>query len=99
MKYLDEIKEINMPKILIYSTKSCQNCKILKELLKRENVQYEDINMSTPQALTELRMNSVFALSAPVLQIDNKFYTTKELCKQEIIDQDKVMSLLKENIL
>ena len=84
-----------MQKILIYSTKLCPNCKILKELLKRENIQYENINMSTPEALTELRMNSVFAMSAPVLQIDNKFYTTKELYKQDIIDQDKVMTLIK----
>lgn len=83
-----------MQKILIYSTKFCPNCKILKELFKRENVQYEDINMSTPQALTELRMNSIFALSAPVLQIDNKFYTTKELCKQGTIDHDKVRTIL-----
>lgn len=82
--------------ILVYSTKLCPNCKMLKQLLERENIQYKDINMATPEALTELRMNNIFTMSAPVLQIDNKFHTTKELCKQDIIDQDKVMTLLKE---
>lgn len=79
---------------------------MLKQLLERENIQYKDINMATPEALTELRMNNIFTMSAPVLQIttkmaeccNNKFYTTKELCKQDIIDQDKVIELLKEDI-
>lgn len=87
-----------MQKISVYSTKLCPNCKMLKQLLGQENIQYKDIDMATPIGLTELRINSVFTMSAPVLQIDNKFYTTKELCRQDIIDQDKVKELLKENL-
>ena len=93
-----------MQKISVYSTKLCPNCKMLKQLLGQENIQYKDIDMATPIGLTELRINSIFTMSAPVLQIDNKFYTTKELCvqdiidKQDTIDQDKVKELLKENI-
>ena len=94
-----------MQKISVYSTKLCPNCKILKPLLGQENIQYKDIDMATPIGLTELRINNVFTMSAPVLQIGptakcchNKFYTTKELCKQDIIDQDKVRTLLKENL-
>jgi glutaredoxin len=80
---------------------------MLKRLLEQENLQYKDIDMTTPAGLTELRMYSIFTMSAPVLQINDKFYTTKEICKQEIIDQDKVdiiidqdkvMTLLKENL-
>lgn len=96
-----------MQNISVYSTKLCRNCKMLKRLLEQENMQYKDIDMATPAGLTELRMNSIFSMSAPVLQIDNKFYTTKEICKQEIIDQDKVdiiidqdkvMAILKEDL-
>ena len=83
-----------MQKISVYSTKLCPNCKMLKQLLGQENIQYKDIDMATPIGLTELRMNNMFTMSAPVLQIDNKFYTTKELCIQDIIDQDKVKTLL-----
>ena len=95
----------SMQKISIYSTKFCRNCKMLKQLLEQENLQYKDIDMATPAGLTELQMNDIFTMSAPVLQIwqtakccHNKFYTTKELCEQDIIDQDKVRILLKENI-
>lgn len=87
-----------MQKISVYSTKMCPNCKMLKQLLGQENIQYKDIDMATPIGLTELRMNDIFTMSAPVLQVDNKFYTTKELCKQDIIDQDKVRILLKEDL-
>lgn len=58
-----------MQKISVYSTKLCPNCKMLKQLLGQENIQYKDIDMATPIGLTELRINSVFTMSAPVLQI------------------------------
>lgn len=83
--------------ISVYSTKICAKCKMLKKILEKENIQYKDINMATPAALTELRMNNVFTMSAPVLQIDNKFYTTTELCVLDIIDQNKVKELLLAN--
>ncbi len=65
-----------MQNISVYSTKLCPNCKILKQLLEKENLQYKDVDMATPIGLTELRMNSVFTMSAPVLQIENKFYNS-----------------------
>ena len=39
--------------------------------------------MSKPEALTELRVNGVFALSAPVLQVGNSFYTVDDLFEGE----------------
>jgi len=52
--------------------------------------------MATPVALTELRMNGVFTMAAPVLQIGNKFHTYTELFTQDRINQDKVESLIKD---
>ena len=37
------------------------------------------MDMSTPEALTDLRVNGVFTLSAPVLEADDSFYTVDEL--------------------
>jgi hypothetical protein len=51
--------------------------------------------MATPAALTELRMNGVFTMSAPVLQVGSRFFTTKELFNQEKIDQSRLESLFK----
>lgn len=44
--------------------------------------------MATPEALTELRVNGVFTLAAPVLQADDKFYTVDDL-----FDGDNIKNL------
>ncbi len=83
-----------MQDINIYSTINCPNCRVLKQLLEKKNIQFNEVDMSTPAALTELRMNGVFTMSAPVLQIGGRFYTTKELFSDNRIDSNKLESLL-----
>ncbi|OPY53056.1 MAG: glutaredoxin-like protein [Methanosaeta sp. PtaU1.Bin060] len=63
----------------IYSTKACSKCEQLKKALKSAGLQFDEIDMATPEALTELRINGVFTLSAPVLQLDERFYTIDDL--------------------
>ena len=84
-----------MQDILIYSTSNCPNCRVLKQLLDKKSIQYKEVDMATPAALTELRMNGVFTMSAPVLQIGNSFYTYRELFSQDRIDSSKLESLLR----
>jgi glutaredoxin len=84
-----------MQEIQLYSTVNCPNCRVLKQFLETKNIQYKEVDMATPAALTELRMNGVFTMSAPVLQVGSRFFTTKELFNQERIDQSRMESLLK----
>lgn len=63
----------------VYSTPNCSRCEQLKAALDRAGIDYENMDMSTPEALTELRINGVFTLSAPVLEADDSFYTVEEL--------------------
>ncbi|MBU4076838.1 MAG: glutaredoxin family protein [Euryarchaeota archaeon] len=84
-----------MQEIQLYSTTNCPNCRVLKQFFETRNIQYKEVNMATPAALTELRMNNVFTMSAPVLQIGSRFFTTKELFSQEKIDQSRLESFLK----
>ncbi len=80
--------------IQLYSTNNCPNCRVLKQILENKNIVYKEVDMATPAALTELRMNGVFTMSAPVLQVNNRFFTTKEMFSKERIDQSKLESLL-----
>lgn len=69
----------------VYSTQSCPKCEQLKAALGKAGIDFENIDMSTPEALTELRINGVFTLSAPVLQADENFYTVEELFSGETL--------------
>ena len=85
-----------MQGIIIYSTKNCPNCRVLKQFLEHAKVQYTEVDMATPAALTELRMNGVFTMAAPVLQIGTKFHIYNELFTQDRINQEKIQILLKD---
>lgn len=67
----------------VYSTKTCPKCEQLKRSLTSMNVHFEETDMATPEALTELRVNGVFTLAAPVLQADDTFYTVEDLFEGE----------------
>ena len=69
----------------VYSTKSCPRCEQLKLALEEAGISFENLDMATPEALTELRINGVFALSAPVLQVEERFYTVQELFSGEML--------------
>lgn len=71
--------------LTVYSTSTCPRCEQLKAALKKAGLNYEHQDMSTPEALTELRVNGVFTLMAPVLQADDSFYTVEELFEGELL--------------
>lgn len=77
----------------IYSTSSCPRCEQLKRLLKRWGLDYKAVDMATPEALTELRINGVFTLTAPVLQVDGEFYTVEQLFEGDNIRDLEKMGL------
>ena len=81
-------------KIRVYTTSVCPNCKQLKQALGKQNKTYQEVNMTTAEALTELKMNGVFTLSAPVLQIKNKFYTHDKLFRDNNLDTKLLNNIL-----
>ena len=80
-------------KYVVYSTEACPRCEQLKEVLKSWETQFENVNMATPEALTELRVNGVFVLSAPVLQVGENFYTVEDLFDGDSIKDLEAMGL------
>jgi glutaredoxin len=72
-------------KYRVFSTPACPKCEQLKTSLKRAGLEFESLDMATPEALTELRINGVFSLAAPVLQVDESFYTVQDLFEGEML--------------
>lgn len=70
-------------KYRVFSTPACPKCEQLKTGLKKVGLEFESLDMATPEALTELRINGVFSLAAPVLQAGERFYTVQDLFEGE----------------
>ncbi len=80
-------------KYVVYSTKTCPRCEQLKKALKAWGIEFENVDMATPEALTELRVSGVFTLSAPVLQAGENFYTIDDLFEGDILKDLGAMGL------
>jgi len=83
-----------VPEITVYTTHTCPKCEQLKKILKSNNVSFKEADMATPESLTELRVNGVFTVTAPVLQIDDIFLTYEELFSGEDVNLDAISSIL-----
>jgi glutaredoxin len=83
-----------MAKIIIYTTDRCPKCNKLKNFLETHSIAFEVADMSTPEALTELRFNGVFTVTAPVLQIDDTFLTHEELFREGEVDPEKIQGIV-----
>ncbi|MHC1575542.1 MAG: glutaredoxin family protein [Candidatus Methanogasteraceae archaeon] len=82
-----------MTEIIVYTTETCPKCRKLKEYLKSISAEYTVADMSTPESLTELRVNGVFTMMAPVLQVNDSFLTLNELFDGDRIRKDVIDDL------
>jgi glutaredoxin len=83
-----------MQKIIVYTTKTCPKCEQVKKELTKRGISFDTADMSTPEALTELKFNGVFTMTAPVLQINDTFLTHKEIFKGPDVNMNAIVPLL-----
>jgi len=67
---------------------------MLKNFLKKGGYSFFERDLSTAEALTELRVNGVFVNEAPVLQRGDDFYTTADLFPTGTLDEQKLQAIL-----
>lgn len=65
--------------VKIFCTAACPFCERVKRALDKRNIMYDAALMTEAASLTELRVAGVFTLSAPVLRVDDEYYTVDEL--------------------
>ena len=81
--------------IRVYTTKLCPDCKQVKAFLAAEGEAFEEVDLSTVDALTELRLNGIFTLVAPVLQIGSVFLTHPDLFTDGTLRKERIKELIK----
>ena len=80
--------------LVVYTLETCPHCVMLKNFLKKGEYTFSERDLSTAEALTELRVNSVFVNEAPVLQHGDDFYTTDDIFPGGALDEKKLGAIL-----
>ncbi len=80
--------------IKVYTTEICPNCKKVKEFLAAEGREYEEVDITTADALTELRINGVFTLITPVVQIGPAFLTHNDLFTGDDLRKEAIKEMI-----
>ena len=62
-------------KVKVYSTPTCPYCIKTKQFLKENNVDFEDIDVSSNQAAAQEMIKESGQMSVPVLDIDGQVIT------------------------
>jgi len=61
----------------IYTSNNCPNCKLLKLLLSKKDICFEEVDGTTTKSVAYLRARKI-ALQLPIIEQDSKFYTFDE---------------------
>ncbi len=75
-----------MPKIRVFSTPACPYCVTLKEFLKENNIEFEDINVAEDAQAREEMINKTNQMGVPVIDIDGEIVIG--------FDKEKISNLL-----
>ncbi|WP_373840187.1 glutaredoxin family protein [Methanospirillum sp.] len=79
---------------IVYILEFCPKCEILKDFLISHQIPFTVVDMSSAKALTELRVNGIFVQEAPVLQMDKKFLTSKDLFNDDTVNEKQILDLI-----
>jgi glutaredoxin 3 len=75
--------------IKVYSTPTCPYCVTLKNFLKENNFQFEDIDVSQDEAAAKEMIDKSGQMGVPVVDIDGEIIVG--------FDQERIKKLLKIN--
>jgi glutaredoxin len=53
---------------ILFSTKNCPKCQEIKKLFESNNIEFIELDLTDPENIVHLRMNSVFGLTAPIVE-------------------------------
>lgn len=76
--------KVRMPKVRVFSTPVCPYCFTLKEFLKEQGVEFEDINVAKNSQAKKEMIKKSGQMGAPVVEIDGEIvvgFDREKICK------------------
>ena len=85
---------INMV-VSVYSTEVCPKCKRLKEFLTSQGIDFSAKSMESAEGMAELFAAGVFEFNAPVLQVDESYFNSKQLFNGTELNKEFILNSMK----
>ena len=76
-----------MAKVTVYSTPTCPYCDMLKNFLKENNVEFEEVNVAEDKEAAKMIVRETNQMGVPVTKVDDQWIIG--------FDQDKLKEVLK----
>ena len=80
-------------KIKIFTLPVCPKCHLLMDKMKEFGVKFEELSMTDPEPQTELLMNDIYTNVTPILFMDGKYYTHRDLFDGESLRENIVKKM------
>ena len=78
----------------IYTTKICPRCTVLKAVLAMNDIAFDEADLEDPANITELRINGVHVLEAPILEYRGEYFYGNAITTDGYLDKDKVLKII-----
>ena len=85
---------VGQPKIVVYTSSSCQKCSALKQWLKADNRHFEERSLEDVDVMTDLVMRNVVVLSAPVIEVKKTIYTEDQFFEGNLLSVNRLKGIL-----
>jgi len=83
-----------MVKVKLYVSPQCPRCEVLKKAMKEMGVEYEVLDVSNSDVMTDLIMRDIFLTETPGLEVDGKFFHAREIFDGDRLIIDKLRKVL-----
>lgn len=70
--------------IVVYTLPICPNCEHLKELLKKNDIEFEVKDLEDEDVRLELLINSVTLIEAPIVEINGSYFNMSDAIRNLI---------------
>lgn len=88
LKYLlnvdfDDLGEIKMKKVIVYTQPSCPPCQVVKQFLDHHQITYTEKDVSADTEARRILVEDLHSTSTPTVTVDNQVVTGFDLKKLE----------------
>jgi glutaredoxin len=83
-----------MVKVKLYVSPRCPRCETLKRVMKEMGVEYEVFDVSKSDVMADLIMRDIFLMETPGLEVNGKFFHSREIFDGDRPIMDKLRKVL-----